>query len=62
MDIAAGSCMKIYGSLIKAVTNACAVKDSKNNLFLKRVKNIKNETNLKITFYDGTIDAIPKKK
>ena len=30
MDIAAGSCMKIYGSLIKAVTNACAVKDSKN--------------------------------
>ena len=38
------------------------IKDSKNNLFLKRVKNIKNETNLKITFYDGTIDAIPKKK
>ena len=31
MDIAAGSCMKIYGSLNKAVTNACAVKDSKNN-------------------------------
>ena len=38
------------------------IKDSKNNLFLKRLKNIKNETNLKITFYDGTIDAIPKKK
>ena len=31
MDIAASSCLKIYGSLIKAVTNACAVKDSKNN-------------------------------
>ena len=31
MDIAAASCLKIYGSLIKAVTNACAVKDSKNN-------------------------------
>ena len=31
MDIAANSCLKIYGSLIKAVTNACAVKESKCN-------------------------------
>ena len=31
IDIAASSCMKIYGSLIKAVTNACAVKDSTCN-------------------------------
>ena len=31
MDIAASSCLKIYGSLIKAVTDACSVKNSKTN-------------------------------
>ncbi len=30
IDIAANSCLKIYGSIIKGVTDACSVKDSKN--------------------------------
>ncbi len=38
------------------------VKDLKNNLFIKSAKNIKHKTNIKITFYDGTIKAITKKK
>ena len=29
IEVAANSCLKIYGSLIKGVTDACAVKDSK---------------------------------
>ena len=29
MDIAANSCLKIYGSIIRGVTDACAKKDSK---------------------------------
>ena len=29
IDIAANSCLKIYGSIIKGVTDACSVKDSK---------------------------------
>ena len=31
MDIAANTCLTIYGSLIKGVTDACAVKNSKTN-------------------------------
>ena len=31
MNISANSCLRIYGSLIKAVTDACATKDSKTN-------------------------------
>ena len=31
MNISANSCMRIYGSLIKAVTDACATKDSKTS-------------------------------
>tara|TARA_R100001460_G_scaffold14652_2_gene32665 strand:+ start:2513 stop:3208 length:696 start_codon:yes stop_codon:yes gene_type:complete len=31
-DIVANSCMNLYGSIIKAVTDGCALKDSKNNL------------------------------
>ena len=31
-DIIANSCMNLYGSIIKAVTDGCALKDSKNNL------------------------------
>ena len=38
------------------------IKDLKNNLFIKSVKDIKDKTNLKITFHDGTIQAISKKK
>ena len=29
IDVAANSCLKIYGSIIRGVTDACAVKDSK---------------------------------
>ena len=28
MNISANSCLRIYGSLIKAVTDACSVKDT----------------------------------
>ena len=38
------------------------IKNLKNNLFIKSVKDIKDKTNLKITFHDGTIEAISKKK
>ena len=31
MNISANSCLRIYGSLIKAVTDSCATKDSKTN-------------------------------
>ena len=31
MNISANSCLRIYGSLIKAVTDACATKNSKTN-------------------------------
>ena len=31
MNISANTCLRIYGSLIKAVTDACATKDSKTN-------------------------------
>ena len=30
IDVAANSCLKLYGSIIKGVTDACSVKDSKN--------------------------------
>ena len=30
-EISANTCMRIYGSIIRGVTDACAVKDSKNN-------------------------------
>jgi len=29
IDLAANSCLKLYGSIIKGVTDACSVKDSK---------------------------------
>ena len=38
------------------------VKNLKNNLFIKSVKDIKDETSFKITFHDGSIKAISKKK
>ena len=38
------------------------IKDLKNNLFIKSAKNIKENANLKISFYDGNIKAIAKKK
>ena len=38
------------------------IKDLKNNLFIKSVKDIKDKTNLTITFHDGNIEAISKKK
>ena len=38
------------------------IKDLKNNLFIKSVKDIKDKTNLTITFHDGSIEAISKKK
>ena len=38
------------------------IKNLKNNLFIKSVKDIKDETSLKITFHDGSIEAISKKK
>jgi len=30
-EISANTCMRIYGSIIRGVTDACSVKDSKNN-------------------------------
>ena len=36
------------------------IKDLKNNLFIKSAKNIKENANLKISFYDGNIKAIAK--
>ena len=30
IDIAANSCLRIYGSIIKGVSDACAVKNDKN--------------------------------
>ena len=38
------------------------VKNLKNNLFIKSVKDIKDETSFKITFHDGSIKSISKKK
>jgi len=38
------------------------IKNLKTNLFIKSVKDIKDKTNLKITFHDGNIEAISKKK
>ena len=38
------------------------IKNLKNNLFIKSVKDVKDKTNLKITFHDGSIEAISKKK
>ena len=40
MEIAANTSLKIYSSLIKGVTDACAVKDSKNN-----TKNVNEKNN-----------------
>ncbi len=38
------------------------IKNLKNNSFIKSAKNIEEKTNLKITFHDGSIEAISKKK
>ena len=40
LSVAANTALDIYGSLIKAVTDACAVKDSKNN-----TKNVNEKNN-----------------
>ena len=39
IDIAANSCLKIYGSIIKGVTDACSVKDSKCGTQREQTKN-----------------------
>ena len=39
IDIAANSCLKIYGSIIKGVTDACSVKDSKCGTQREQKKN-----------------------
>ena len=38
------------------------IKNLKNDLFVKNAKEIKDKTNIKITFHDGIIKAITKKK
>ena len=39
IDVAANSCLKMYGSIIKGVTDACSVKDSKNGTQREQKKN-----------------------
>jgi exonuclease VII large subunit len=38
------------------------IKNLKDNSFIKSAKNIEEKTNLTITFHDGSIEAISKKK